>query len=63
MATRKKSAGCTKIEQPKVKSSNVKTQLYPLKKAIKIGDELRPIGYKIPLTKDGYRFFKQQNIV
>lgn len=37
--------------------------LYPLKKSIKIGDEIKPIGYNIPLTKEGYKFYKQQNIV
>ena len=33
---------------------------FPLKKATKIGDVLRPIGYKISLTKEGYEFYKQK---
>ena len=41
----------------------VETKLYPLKKETKIGDEIKPIGYKIPLTKEGYKFYKQKNIV
>lgn len=36
---------------------------YPLKKAIKIGDEIKPIGYKISLTKEGFEFYKQRNII
>lgn len=38
-------------------------KLYPLKKATVIGSELKPIGYKIPLNKEGYEFYKQKNIV
>ena len=36
---------------------------YPLKKATKIGDEIKPIGYKISLTIEGYKFYKHLNIV
>ena len=36
---------------------------YSLKKSIKIGNEIKPIGYKISLTEDGYRHYKQQKIV
>ena len=41
------------------------TKLYPLKKATKIGSDkiLRPVGYKIALTNEAYRLFKQKNIV
>lgn len=38
-------------------------QFYPLKKATVIGDKLQPIGYKIALTVEGYKFYKQKNIV
>ena len=45
--------------------TKVKTGLkeYPLKKATKIGDVIRPIGYKILLDSRGYDFFKHKNIV
>lgn len=36
---------------------------YPLKKPTKIGDIQRPIGFEIELDKDGYKFYKQKNIV
>ena len=36
---------------------------YTLKKAFKVGDTVKPIGDTIALTKDGYRFYKQKNIV
>ena len=66
MATSKKSNKCvvvgeTKIEVPKKVESDFK--LYPLKIATKIGGVLRPIGFEIPLSKDGYRYYKQKNIV
>jgi hypothetical protein len=38
-------------------------KLYPLKKATVIGDELKPVGHEIALSVDGYKFYKQQNIV
>lgn len=36
---------------------------YPIKKAIVIGQTLQPIGYKIALSEEGYKFYKQKNIV
>jgi hypothetical protein len=36
---------------------------YPLKKETVIGDTKHPIGYKIALTEEGYKFYKQKNIV
>ena len=38
-------------------------KLYPLKKATRIGGKIKPIGYQIARTDDGYRFYKQQKIV
>lgn len=53
-----------KVNEPKVVSKQKKEmKLYPLKKATKIGNEIKPIGYKISLTIEGYKFFKQKNIV
>ena len=49
------------------KSKAVRTpkgfKLYPLKKATLIGSVVRPIGYKIALTEDGYKFYKQTNTI
>ena len=36
---------------------------YPLKKPFKIGGIERPIGFEVELSKNGYRFYKQKNIV
>ena len=36
---------------------------YPLKKETVIGDKLRPIGFKIGLNVDGYKFYKRLNII
>jgi hypothetical protein len=50
------------------KKVTVRTQkkgftIYPLKKATVIGNELRPKGSMIALSVEGYKFYKQQNIV
>jgi hypothetical protein len=39
------------------------SKLYPLKRATVVGNELKPKGAKIALTVEGYKFYKQQNIV
>jgi hypothetical protein len=51
------------VEETKEEKPKKEFTLYPLKKAIKVGNEIRPIGYNISLTKEGYKFYKQQNIV
>lgn len=38
-------------------------KLYPLKKATVIGDKEYPVGYEIALTENGYKHYKQKNIV
>jgi hypothetical protein len=36
---------------------------YPLKKETIIGNELKPVGYKIQLNEDGRKFYKRKNII
>lgn len=50
------------------KKTEVKTlkkgfKKYPLIKPTVIGDTLRPVGYEIALTEEGYRFYKQKKII
>ena len=50
----------TKKSKPTLKKG---FKLYPLKKETVIGDKLLPIGHKIALAENGYKFYKQKNIV
>ena len=50
----------TKTASPKLKKG---FKLYPLKKATVIGDKEYPIGHQIALSENGYKFYKQKNIV
>lgn len=63
MAKQKKEGAKTstrKKASPRLKKG---FKLYPLKKATMIGDTLRPVGYKIALSEDGYKFHKSKNRV
>lgn len=61
--TKKEDVNDIEVTQETVVKPQRETKQYPLKKATKIGNEIKPIGYKISLTKEGYKFFKQKNIV
>jgi len=45
------------------KRAEKEVKKYPLKKPMVIGSVLRPVGYEIPLSDKGYRFYKQKNII
>lgn len=53
-----------KKESPIVKRKKLPTKTYTISKnGVKVGDKTLNIGDKIDLTKEGYKFFKQNKNV